>query len=222
MKKVLYITFLIFISFSFKNVLAIDACTSQEMSRLKELAGNVKFRATHEIAAIDEEFKEIDAVYTISVLNSNEDLKIYYKGYLEDNDEEGLIEINDKENGFAEGSKVKIYIYSHTINMCTDTLLKTVTVNLPKYNDYYYFNKDKCDANPDFKYCKEFMDVSDLDFSEIDKMYEDSLKGNGVSNIIKNKDIPWYFIAIGAGALALVIVTVVVIVIKKRNQRDEL
>ena len=99
MKKVLYITFLIFISFSFKNVLAIDACTSQEMSRLKELAGNVKFRATHEIAAIDEEFKEIDAVYTISVLNSNEDLKIYYKGYLEDNDEEGLIEINKKAHG---------------------------------------------------------------------------------------------------------------------------
>ena len=129
----------------------------------------------------------------------------------------------DSLESLSEGSKLKFSIYSYTTNKCTDNLLKTITIELPYYNDYYYYNKNKCLEHQNFTYCKEFLDTSDITFSEIDKLYDDYLKEDNIVNKITKSD---KFIYIISGIRILAIVSIVIIVIKnnknKRNKKDDL
>ena len=226
MKKVLYILMVMIVGLSIKNVNAytVPACTAKEMDRLRELASNVEFKTEYDIETVDKENKELVVNYKIQIVNFDKDLKIHYNNKFGSSSEDEILD-NTTTNitGVAPGDTYTFKIYSYTDNLCTDEVLKTVAVTLPKLNEYYYFNKEKCDQNPDFKYCKEFMDVGDLYFEDIDKEFDEYLNpstNNPVSKALGG-NIPLYLI-IGGGVLVVGIVAVVIFLIIKKKKKDDL
>ena len=215
MKKIIYAFCLFLIYFSYLNVFAIDKCTSSEMARLKELANNVKFNYNHKFEMVDEEYHEIWSSYNFEILNFNNDLKIYVNG------KDDLIDINTFKNRDFSSGEVVFYIYSYTNNLCTDELLKKVQIDLPLYNEYYYFNKDKCSEYPEFKFCKEFMNISDYNFEEIDKEFQEYIKKEDKNNFINKDNYKLYFI-IGGFSLVLIIGVSILIIIKKKGKNSDI
>ena len=216
MKKILFSFSLLLIYFCCLNVSAIDACTTSEMTRLRELANNVKFNYNYKIEYESEEDEELWMAYSFEILNYNDDLKIYL------NDQSNLIDVNTFQNQeFSRGENIVFYIYSYTDNLCTDELLRTINVELPVYNTYYYFNKERCEEYPDFEYCEEFMNVSEYSFSEIDEMFQKYVDGDNIIDLITDDNYRLYFIFGGIG-LILVIIIVCFIFIKRKRKKDDI
>ncbi len=218
MKKVILSFVLILTVFTYKNVLAVEECSTSKMTRLKELANNVQFKSSYEIdEELDEEYKNVDLYYSMEVLNFNDDLRIEYKR--EYDDEYTSITSNEKKiTGFLEGDKITFRIYSYTADLCTDEILKTTTVNLPYYNDYYYFNKDKCNGHDDFKYCKEFVSSSVPEFSEIDKEFNEYLNSNSILNVRNINNITWYIVI---GIVLVFMIFGIIFTIKRKGKRKK-
>ncbi len=224
MKKVKYlIPILIF--FIVVNVKAIDSCTTEEMNRLKELANNVKFKTDYEINPIEiinddgkKIINDVNVSYKIKIINDNENLKYFYK--LSSQKEKKQVSSNDLANmSFPDGEKLEISIYSYTINLCTNELLKTESIDLPTYNIYYYLNQDKCKNNPDFKYCKEFMNV-ELSPDEIEKQFDKYLEEKNIiqaSNFLKENII---YILIGVIAIITSLIFGLKIFKKRKKKLD--
>ena len=219
MKKIFITIMIVFISLIWKNVYAIDACTTNEMSRLRELAGNVEFKTSYEFDDVDNEYKNVFIFYDIDILNFSDDLKITYEL---DGTEYELFSDDKKIEDLWEGLNLTFNIYSYTDNLCTERLLKTVKVNLPFYSDYYYFNKDKCNNHKDFKYCQEFISIEDREYEDIDKLFQEqviSLENNKDDNneIIKSKNIYIYIII---GVILIILGISIPIIVSKRKHDD--
>ena len=218
MKKLFkYLVIIIFLSFI--NVYAVDRCSTDEMNRLKELAKNVDIKYEYDLKIIKQEDDENIIVprYRIQVLNYNDNLKIYYKdSSYSQTDLESIEEITTNYL-IQEGDKLDVYIYSHTTNLCTDTMLRKITITFPYYNQYYYENKDKCQQYPEFKYCEEFKDLKEKSFTEIDEEFDNYIKSLKIANVKNDLSKYWYLLII----LLLLIIFISFIIVKK-NKKDEL
>lgn len=212
------ITFLISL-----QVNAVQSCTDSEMERLRELANNVQFKTNSKIEEGKDQTDDgiVDVVYNsydIQIINFDSDLKIKYKNGL--NEEITLTSETTSINDLYEGYKYTFYIYSYTDNLCTDRVLKTVSVDLPIYNKYYHSNKEKCEEYPDFKYCKKYLDATTKSFSEIDKEFDEYIKSN---NSALNPDkINWNIIYIIGGVILILSIVVILIIVKKKKQNEDL
>ena len=224
MKKVKYLLPIILLFITI-NVKAIDKCTTEEMNRLNELAKNVQFKTDYEVTPMETTndkgekiINDIDVSYKIQIINDNEDLKYYYK--LSSEKEKKQVSASELSNiSFPDGEKLEISIYSYTTNLCTDELLKTEKIDLPAYNTYYYLNKDKCKNNPNFKYCKEFMDIN-ISFEDIEKEYDKYLSDNAIkktSSFIKDNII---YIIGGVVILGFAVYFVTVSTKKRKKKLD--
>lgn len=218
--KRLKIILMIVLFFITTNVFAIDNCTNDEMKRLRELANNVKINYEY---TVDDEIIEEETVYVhynIKVINLSDDLKIYYNG--EDNNLRLYSKEEIENMEFSSGTTHKFYLYSYTNNLCIDELIKTISVKFPVVNSYYYFNKEKCLNNQDFKYCKEFSNEENYSFEEIDKMFDDYLnKGNSNNGNQINKYLTKYIYYI-IGIIILILVIVIVIIKVKKNKKEDI
>ena len=222
MKKIILVFFLL-LSFNCLDVLAIDKCTTEEMNRLKELAKNVQFKTNYEVKSVDEENKFVNVSYNIEILNFDKNLKIKYIDEFNRFDEAKIITSDVKKiDNLLAGDSLNFEIYSRTTNLCTDELLKKTTVKLQKLNSYYYFNQEKCDKHPDFKYCEKFLDVDANDFDAINKEFDEFL--NPVSSTINNmkNNHMVLFISLGAGVLVIGIGLFIVIKKIKKKRKDDL
>lgn len=212
MKKyfVLLITFIFFITIL--DVKAVDECSTSEMKRLKEIANNVQFKTNYEMDIYeDSEVSSVSLIYSIDIFNFSEDLKIFYNTEYADE----RIELKSNQNkitDLSEGDKITFYIYSYTNNLCTDEILKKVSVELPVYNRYYYYNKEKCDLHSEFKYCKEFMDTGDKQHFEIDLEFDKYLKEDIIDDIIDSNNLVWYIVI---PVVSIAIIVIVFLIIKK-------
>lgn len=217
--KIFKFLFMIFLSFIVINVNALEDCTSSEMERLTELANNVKIDYSYTIEESD--YQDVLLIYDIKIHNLNDDLKIYYQ--VENNSDKILINNNQPTlEGYGEGETLTFSIYAYTTNRCVNKRLRTITVTLPVYNDYYYINKDKCSEYPDFKYCQEFMDNKELAIEEIDIKFEEyinDLKKDEIKNHFKMN-----YIYYGLGIIVLIVLIIVIIVLKrqKNKKKDDL
>ncbi|MBQ8471958.1 MAG: hypothetical protein IJ501_00475 [Bacilli bacterium] len=224
MKKIIYCSIFILIFFNSLNTLALDECTNDELKRLKELANNVEFQTKYEFASdliIDsEDEKRVYIDYSINILNFSDDLKIVYKV----NDSDPSYTLTSKENiidNLAPKNKITFYIYSYINNLCTDELLKTKSITLKSYNDYYYFNKEECEKYPNFKYCEEFMDIEERSFDEIDELFSEYKKDMKKDDFKEIKDSSLYLI-IGIILIILVIMIVVIKLVKNYKKKEEI
>ena len=215
--KLLFIFIFVFINFITLNVYAIEECSTSKMERLKELAQNISFKTSYEVDDVDNEFKSIHTSYSVQIMNFNEDLSIHYTSFL-DSEEKIVKSDTTTISNLDAGDKITFKIYSYTTDLCTDEILKTVTLDLPKLNSYYYFNQEKCDKNPEFKYCTKFMDTDLIDFDAADEEFEEYLKPS-ISKVFDNPNNK-VFLYIGISVGVLVIGTVVFLIIKKRKKDD--
>lgn len=206
---------LISLFFITTNVFAINDCTNSEMKRLKELANNVKINYDYEI---DEEIEKrtIAGYFYVQINNLNNDLQIYLK------DTSGNLKLYSKseieEINFNFNSTEKFYIYSYTDNLCTNKLIKTITIKFPSVNPYYYYNKEKCIEHTDFKYCQEFYQ-HDLDLDEIDEMYNEYINKNNITDQKTetfNKD--YIYIIIASFLIISVVIFIVIKIIKNKKE----
>ena len=191
-KKILFNICLFFLSFS--NVYASNSCSTDEKNRLLELANNVSINYEQVLEENDENDDiELDSYYKLRVHNLDKDLKLY----LENDDNEFVLPTINKleEEYFNNGEKLVFKIYSFSLNGCTNQLLRTITLDLPYYNEYYYFNKEKCQKYSEFKYCTEYLDKeNDLDKEEIDNLFNEYIKEN--TSIVKSSSFYYILIAI--------------------------
>lgn len=74
MKKILFSFSLLLICFGCINVSAIDACTTSEMARLRELANNVNFSYQYSVEMNQNQMKRLIGYYKLQVLNLDDDL----------------------------------------------------------------------------------------------------------------------------------------------------
>lgn len=221
MKKIKYILVLVIFCLTF-NVKAIDQCTSEEMNRLRNLANQVEFKQEIFFDNLDEEDNgmtdEIMVSYKISMINYNDELDYYIKT---NNDELfEKLDINELNNlYFYPGETLSIRIYSYTENSCTNDLLTTKTIKFNYYNDYYYFHKDKCKEYPEFKYCKEFIQM-DKEFEEIDKLFNEYIQKNDPSStsnkFVDNNTIIYIISGVGL----IILISVIIFIIKRKKQND--
>ena len=221
LKKIIYTLVICVISFSAMNVFAINECTKEEQSRLQELANNIKIQYDYRLREdiIDGEVLEVEPIYKLKMLNSDADLRYEYK-LANENEKKAIrdYEIGDLE--VYEGDVLDFYIYSYTNNLCTNQFIKKIRVVLPTYNLFYYYNKDRCLEYSDFKYCKEFLDTSNLDYEQIEndfKEYIEAQKKENESNFFKD-NLVYIIISI----LVLIIIAVVIIILRQKKKHEDL
>ena len=217
MKYINYVKFLfiIFVGLFFIEVKALNGCPSDEIKNLKELANNIEIKTSYDIVKNSDDIEY--AQYSVQVINVNEDLKILYRD--SSNSQFTKIEVSELESyKFEGGSKLEFKIYSYTANVCTNELLRTITVELPKYNYYYSENKEKCDKYPDFEYCAKFKNVKYSEFSKIDNLFDKYINNNtSIVDSIQNGNYTIYIIL----SLSIIIIIIVIVVIIRRKYRKK-
>ena len=164
-------------------------------------------------------------------------------------DEEGYIEYTDAlqvnilnltENTYVEvtnnyDNQTIRYDYSDTAIVyasgntgCEDTLLRTMRVSLPRYNDYSTYGV--CEQVPDYYLCQRYVFFDEIDFDEFSTkvLAEIEKTQNGGEN--GKDDNPWYeeignFISehktpiiIGVVSILIIAGVIVVIVVRKRRR----
>ena len=221
LKKIIYTLVICLISFYTTNVFAINECTKEEKSRLQELANNIKIKYDFKLIEddVDGEVYDVNPIYKLKMLNSDPDLRYEYK-FAEESEKKAIrdYEIGDLE--VYEGDVIDFYIYSYTNNLCTNQFIKKIRVVLPTYNRFYYFNKEDCLEYSDFKYCQEFMDISNLDYEQLEaefSEYIDNQKKENESNFFKD-NLVYIIISI----LVLVIIAVVIIILRQKKKHEDL
>ena len=224
MKKIKYLLVIV-LFFICRNAYAIDDCSTSEMQRLKELANNVDIKYETKIEEVMNQsvVEDILVSYSLKIANYNDDLRLYYKL---GNEEKKLTTVQELESLiFYEGNNIQIQVYSWTNNLCTNEILRTITLKLPMYSRFYYLHKEECSKYPDFKYCKEFINSSSLNFDDdIDKVEEafnNYKKNNNVISVDDDIKVNSYYL-IGAGALLLMllVISIIIINIKRRKKND--
>ena len=149
--KVLFIIMIMMLGI---NVKALDACTTEKMNNLKEVASKIEFNYTYEMKETD---GYIYPEFTITATNLNEDLKaliikdfytLNYREFVDDGTGRGKL------TGFVEGQNVTVTMKAYTVDECSTRTVLVKQVKLPYYNRYY--DKEFCLTNPNFKYCSEF------------------------------------------------------------------
>ena len=122
-----------------------------------------------------------------------------------------------------------IEIYSSAATGCEGTLLRTLRVSLPRYNDYSTYAV--CDQASDYYLCQRYVFFDEIDFGEFtDRINAEIERRQENGNGTENEDNPWYedignFISehkvpiiIGVvSVIAVAGVIVVIVVIRRRR-----
>jgi len=163
------------------KAITLEACTTEKMNALKEIANKMEFNYTYVM-------KENDGIkypeFTINVSNMNKEIKVliindfYSLDYKEFVNKDGKSSMS----GFKQGEKVVITSKAYTPDKCSTNTVLTKTIKLPYYNQYY--EEDFCLENPNFKYCEEFTDT-DLSY---EKYYKEKEKYLSDKEKLEEKD----------------------------------
>ena len=225
--KYLFINFVLFFFLS-SSVFA--KCTDSELKILNDAASkvNITYQYNEEYEKLAEPIYGNFSLFITGVTN---DIYVYdynsLTSYFLDSAVDGVITIND-----LGGGDRKIYIMSN-INNCKSELVKTVTVNIPKFN--YYAVSKYCEGidGKEFAYCDKWYQ---LDFNkstflrelEIYKNKKPVIPGdNGNSTDIDNsKDDNWvkdfvkdYYVYI---VLVVVVLIILVILFFARRKKGDI
>ena len=99
-------------------------CSFSEIARLKKIASNINISYDYKIV-------NDDALFEITLVNLNKELYITSDNRTYNYKSDVL-----KIDNYKSGTTVKFYVYP-TDRDCSDELLRTINIVLPKYNSYY-------------------------------------------------------------------------------------
>ncbi|MCI9585899.1 MAG: hypothetical protein HFH45_04615 [Bacilli bacterium] len=149
---------IIFVACFFLFPLASNAqCSYERQAELSKIASNVKFSYTYDV-------QEDRPDFTINITNITNDI------YIKEQETGNIInkEFNVPNTDIG-GKSVTYNIYSNDVN-CKGELLITKYVTLPEYNNFS--NIEDCQDYPDFKYCKKWMNTSEITQEQFDQEFE--------------------------------------------------
>ena len=216
MKKII----LVIVLFIFCINVKAEVCSTEEINRLKELASNVEIIPSLVVddsrySEEEKNYEMLSAYYDIKISNLHDYLMVFYNG----NAGRQVINSENAENFiFYGGDRATFNVYSYTENDCTNKSLRTITIKFDYYNVYYYSHKDKCDEYPNFEYCKEYMNIGDKSYSEIDNLFEEYIKENTKNSGYNDRD--FYYVA--GGIVIVLIISILVTIIVKRYKKNKL
>ena len=223
MKKIKYI-FFVGLFFICLNVSALNECTPEEMTRLKELADNISFQykvGVEDITLYDgDDYIYKEPYYTLQAFNIDSSLKVHVK-----NNNTYLTDQIDDLASFMNGENVTIEFIAYTKNLCSGKVIMTKTIKLPYFN--LYSLRTECKDYPEFKYCSENgeYDISEEEFLEELENYKKNNKNSEKKNNIEKKSAFLAFlekyefqISLTIGIVGFILLTL--IVIKKNLDKD--
>ena len=218
MRKIKYFLFVGLLIFAF-NVKADDNCDKAEFNRLKELAKKVEFNYDYKL--VNEK-----AVFSITAVNLNEDLKVLiiedyyndkYQQFKDNSEHKATID------NFQPGEKVTVTIKGYVPNWCSGKTVATKNVKLPYYN--YFYNAEKCKGNEEFKYCKLLIDTN-ISQKEFDRQLEQFIKNkekNNKNDVVEDNDNNDELIKIiGIAVGVTIVLSVIIIYALKRRKKNML
>lgn len=164
-------------------------------------------------------------VYAV-VSNNYDDEEITYRYSDTDN---GNISIVWREIG--ELVTFTIQIYSSDATDCEDTLLRTLRVSLPRYNEYAA-TYAICEQVPDYYLCQRYVYYDEVEFGDFIEQVTAEVERVNQEKEENKDDLTWYeqighFISenkvpIIIGLAIVLIITGVIVVIIRRRRRNEL
>lgn len=252
MSKYKYALFLILTFGLFTLSVSAATCSYEERAELNSEISNIT--ANYEVITIELENSEppdalleteeeenyvstTDALQ-VNILNLTENVyAVVTNNY---NDEELTYHYSDTDNGnvaivwreLGELVTFTIQIYSSDATSCADTLLRTLRVSLPRYNEYAA-TFAICEQVPDYYLCQRYVYYDEIEFGEfMDRVTAEIERVNQEAEENKD-DLTWYeeighFISenrtpIIIGVVVVLIITgVIVVVVIRRRRRSEL
>ena len=248
MSRFKYVLFSI-ITFGLSITSVSAVCSYEERAELNNQIGNIE--ASYEVIQVESEGasppdyilgteeEENYVSYTdalqINILNLTEDL---YAIVTNDYDESQVrYNYADTNNGnitilwqnIDELATFTIEIYSSSNTNCADTLLRTIRLSLPRYNEYS--NYGMCDNLPDYYLCQRYVFFEPVTFSyfsqsvlaQLEEIQNEEEEGTGeadtwyesVFNFLDEHKVPFI---IGGVTLLIIAGVIVVIVVRKRRR----
>ncbi len=212
--KHLILTTLLFLTITPK-VYAREYCINEDISSVKRDAQKI---------TIDYELDkdpENTGLFNITINGLTEDLSVYEKVTNIYNDWSNINE-NGKLTFQLPGDSYEFKIYYNT---CSDKPIRTIKINLPKYN--YYAESSSCEniSKEDLEVCDEWYqgDLDDETFNKIisdyNKKLEDQKKQEQQENTILNKIINFlsnYYLYI-IGVIILIVIIAFIIINRKKK-----
>ena len=135
--------------------------------------------------------------------------------------------INTTSGPIDGGTNVKISYYTSDNSTCPNEFLKTETLNLPVYNEYW--NDELCKGIEDFKYCSKFISnkITYEGFKKNVLKYKNSI--NESEEIIENKENKNegflqknLIIIITISILLILFLSIIVVIFKKKGRKNNL
>lgn len=217
-KWYLFIIF-IFAIFLIPNVYAED-CDSTDIKRLRVLANDVDISYEYNDDIYDSDGFKIFDTYKVVVSNLSDELYVI----------ESKTNLDLRSYSVNDGSITIDRLYSGNKSFkiysknCSNKLVRTYNVNLPKFNNYS--NDPNCEGHENLEVCQKFYDSSNIDYEEFMSIIDNSdRKADDVDND-KSKDENKYikfikdnyiYISIGSGVLIIIIIVLIVLRHKKRG-----
>lgn len=221
MKKYIYILFAITILIL--PTLKVNAVYDKEkeyyLDQIKE-AEQVEFKYYINNNYYDDEGNKINGIFNLEISNIKDYMKIKIYDLDINLTSEDIIEGKITLDNIPSGIK-KLGIYNDQYNY----LLKSITLNIPKYN--YYAEKEECIDKEDLDVCDKWYEyeLNDSTFNYKIKKYEENRKNlpkqnnNNNSNIFI-KFLSKYYIYIISPIILIAIIIIFIISKKKRYSLD--
>lgn len=158
------------------------------------------------------------------ITNDYDDTELIYQ-YADTNNGNIAIEWNN----MMDLARYTIKIYASSNTGCEDTLLRTLYVSLPRYNDYSTYAQ--CDKVPDYYLCQRYVTYDYVDFVEFDEKIRAEIERVENEEQAETENDTWYekvgnfisehktaFIIGGITIVVIAGITVTIIVVRRRRR----
>lgn len=221
MKRILMLG--VFASFCLFPLSANAECSSERLVELSKIADNVTLSYTYDFDRTipdDEGHSEVlNAIFKVNISNLTKDIYIENEG--NGNTHVGVGETTDPTT-FNSGQSVTYTIYSNDAS-CKGEALTSKYITFPTYNSFS--SSQECTENPEFKYCKTWLDTTNLSQEEFEKALDEYKSENQVKKA-ENKDKTNFFLEhkttlIIVGAIfGIGIVSLLIIMIRRKKKQS--
>lgn len=207
LRKVLFATLCLLLFIVNIDVVNASSCDSADIERLKVLASNVTYNSDY---IGDTDMTVSTQTYNVNFIGITDELYVsnVYGGMRVDSDSQ-VIQL--------QSGTTTLEVYSRN---CDDKRLKTITIELPKYNEYSLL--EECDniSDDDLYVCDPWYQgkITDDSFEEVINNYNLELEESNKTTLDKVYEIfkDYYYIIIPV--ILILIVLIIVLFIRKHKK----
>ena len=218
MKYKYYLLIIITFMLSLMNNVYAEDCDSTDIKRLRVLANDVDISYEYNDDIYDEYGIKIHDTYKVVISNLSDELYVI----------ESKTNLDLRNYSVNDGSITIDRLYSGNKSFkiysrnCSNKLLKTYSIKLPKFNNYS--TDPNCEGHENLDICQKFYDSSNVDYYEFMEMINnsdnkdtDDNKSKDENKYIKFIKDNYIYISIGGGVLIIIIIVLIILRHKKRG-----